>query len=81
MSLSCGGPAAPPDWRVKRNTTARANQDCAEGPDRSRCHIEDLYPLDSGTYWCESAGGRRRGEAVAIFVAGGFNKKEVGLYG
>ncbi|KAM8898249.1 sialoadhesin-like isoform 2-T2 [Spinachia spinachia] len=65
-----GARSPPPHWRVKRNTSASGDQDCSDGPDRSRCHIADLYPLDSGTYWCESAGGRR-GEAVDVFVAAG----------
>ncbi|XP_037336004.2 low affinity immunoglobulin gamma Fc region receptor II-like isoform X2 [Pungitius pungitius] len=69
VSLSCGGPGAPPDWRVRKNTSTSGDQDCSEGPDPSCCHIDDLFPLDSGTYWCESAGGRR-GEAVDIFVTG-----------
>ncbi|XP_055012262.1 uncharacterized protein LOC129409735 [Boleophthalmus pectinirostris] len=55
MSLSCGdtGP-----WALKRNTSTEQNEPCSEwGADMkgSSCSM-DLFPVDSGVYWCERNG-------------------------
>ncbi|XP_068569306.1 low affinity immunoglobulin gamma Fc region receptor II-like isoform X2 [Cebidichthys violaceus] len=73
VSLSCEQQGGSPDWRVKRNTSTKTNQECSsETTDRSCCFIQDLYPLDTGVYWCESAAGGRCSDTVNIMVTGGF---------
>uniref|UniRef100_A0A8P4KAB2 Ig-like domain-containing protein n=1 Tax=Dicentrarchus labrax TaxID=13489 RepID=A0A8P4KAB2_DICLA len=70
VSLSCGQQE---EWRVKRNTSKNINQECftsRNGKNESLCFIDDLYPSDSGVYWCESAEGECR-DAVNITVTSG----------
>ncbi|XP_051249544.1 low affinity immunoglobulin gamma Fc region receptor II-b-like isoform X3 [Dicentrarchus labrax] len=70
VSLSCGQQE---EWRVKRNTSKNINKDCftsRNGTNESLCFIDDLYPSDSGVYWCESAEGECR-DAVNITVTRG----------
>ncbi|KAM9335184.1 Fc receptor-like protein 5 [Symphorus nematophorus] len=73
VSLSCGQQGNSSDWRVKRNTSMMINQECTYSWDKiieSGCFIDDLYPSDSGVYWCESAAGECS-EAVNITVTRG----------
>ncbi|XP_054457712.1 low affinity immunoglobulin gamma Fc region receptor II-like isoform X2 [Anoplopoma fimbria] len=73
VSLSCGQQETSADWRVKKNTSTSINQECSTSTERmneSHCFIGDLYPLDTGTYWCESAAGQCS-DAVDIFVISG----------
>ncbi|XP_075948359.1 uncharacterized protein LOC142950684 [Anarhichas minor] len=71
VSLSCGQEGTSPDWRVKRNTSTNIDQECSsERTNESHCFIEDLYPLDNGAYWCESAAGGCS-DAVNIMVTAG----------
>nr|XP_046236134.1 uncharacterized protein LOC124054314 isoform X2 [Scatophagus argus] len=64
VSLSCGQQGKSPEWRVMRNTSKSTNQHCFKNfssgdvRNESQCLIDDLYPSDSGVYWCESAAGR-----------------------
>ncbi|XP_035530983.1 low affinity immunoglobulin gamma Fc region receptor II-b-like [Morone saxatilis] len=70
VSLSCGQQG---EWRVKKNTSKNINQECftsRNGINESLCSIDDLYPSDSGVYWCESAEGECR-DAVNITVTCG----------
>ncbi|XP_051282816.1 low affinity immunoglobulin gamma Fc region receptor II-like [Dicentrarchus labrax] len=70
VSLSCGQQE---EWRVKRNTSKNINKECftsRNGTNESLCFIDDLYPSDSGVYWCESAEGECR-DAVTITVTRG----------
>ncbi|KAM9335867.1 high affinity immunoglobulin gamma Fc receptor I-like isoform 2-T2 [Symphorus nematophorus] len=72
-SLSCEQPGNSSDWRVKRNTSTKINEECFNVRDRkneSSFFIHDLYPSDSGVYWCESAAGECS-NAVNITVTRG----------
>ncbi|XP_026010134.1 low affinity immunoglobulin gamma Fc region receptor II-b-like isoform X2 [Astatotilapia calliptera] len=73
VSISCGGQENSSEWRVKRNTSLYTNTTCpssSNGIDESHCDISDIYPADSGVYWCESAAGQCS-NAVNITVAVG----------
>ncbi|XP_051249552.1 low affinity immunoglobulin gamma Fc region receptor III-like [Dicentrarchus labrax] len=70
VTVSCGQQG---EWRVKKNTSQNMNQDCFTswgGINESLCFTNDLYPSDSGVYWCESAEGECR-DAVNITVTSG----------
>ncbi|XP_041635764.1 uncharacterized protein LOC121504770 [Cheilinus undulatus] len=73
ISLSCGEQGICSHWMLKRNTSLRINQECLEskeGTNESDCSLDDLYPLDSGVYWCESAAGEYS-ESINITVTSG----------
>uniref|UniRef100_A0A669EID2 Ig-like domain-containing protein n=1 Tax=Oreochromis niloticus TaxID=8128 RepID=A0A669EID2_ORENI len=73
ISISCGQQENSSEWRVKRNTSSHINTTCpssSNGINESHCFISDLYPADSGVYWCESAAGECF-DAVTITVAAG----------
>ncbi|XP_039908280.1 low affinity immunoglobulin gamma Fc region receptor II-b-like isoform X1 [Simochromis diagramma] len=73
VSMSCGGQENSSEWRVKRSTSLYTNTTCpssSNGINNSHCSISDLYPIDSGVYWCESAAGECF-DAVTITVAAG----------
>ncbi|XP_046873575.1 Fc receptor-like A isoform X2 [Hypomesus transpacificus] len=60
VSLSCEEPGSSAGVRVRRNTTEGKSSEC--GADwgiitGSSCYLKDLYPGDSGVYWCESESG------------------------
>ncbi|XP_041841799.1 low affinity immunoglobulin gamma Fc region receptor II-b-like isoform X2 [Melanotaenia boesemani] len=57
LSLSCEQRGHSSEWRVKRNTSTKINEDCSSAWNRgnqSHCLISPLYEIDSGVYWCES---------------------------
>ena len=59
-------------WRIKRNTSKYINKDCFNFCDeikKSSCYFEDVYPSDTGVYWCESAAGGSS-NSVSISVTG-----------
>ncbi|XP_078147714.1 Fc receptor-like protein 5 isoform X1 [Centroberyx gerrardi] len=71
VSLGCESSAG--GNTVKRNTSFRRQDSCPYGWGRfngSFCIICDLYPLDSGLYWCETESGERS-HAVNITVTAG----------
>ncbi|XP_020513284.2 low affinity immunoglobulin gamma Fc region receptor II-b [Labrus bergylta] len=60
VSLSCEQLGGSTGWTVKRNTSKNTNEGCSkvwDGKNESECFSNDLYPFDSGVYWCESAAG------------------------
>ncbi|XP_030287336.1 high affinity immunoglobulin gamma Fc receptor I-like [Sparus aurata] len=60
-------------WKIKRNTSKYVNKDCFNFCDeikKSSCYFDDLYPSDTGVYWCESAAGESS-NTVTIAVTGG----------
>lgn len=72
VTLSCEGNSSL-EWRVRRNTSKQINQLCPSYPDQindSTCIFNELYEIDSGVYWCESAAGERSNE-VNITVTDG----------
>ncbi|XP_025757466.1 low affinity immunoglobulin gamma Fc region receptor II isoform X4 [Oreochromis niloticus] len=73
VNMSCGEQENSSEWRVKRNTSSHINTTCpssSNGIDESHCFISDLYPADTGVYWCESAAGECF-DAITITVAAG----------
>ncbi|KAM6959794.1 uncharacterized protein LKV04_021444 [Tautogolabrus adspersus] len=73
VSLSCEQLGSSTGWTIKRNTSMNTNEDCSKSWNRineSECFSDDLYPLDSGVYWCESAAGECS-NTVNITVNGG----------
>ncbi|XP_034712375.1 low affinity immunoglobulin gamma Fc region receptor II-like [Etheostoma cragini] len=72
VTLSCGPLGGSSGWRVKRNTSTNINQEGFSPCHRTNttpCVISELYPLDTGVYWCESAAGECS-NAVNITVIG-----------
>ncbi|XP_034535222.1 Fc receptor-like protein 5 isoform X2 [Notolabrus celidotus] len=63
VSLSCEDELNSTVWRVKRNTSKGGVTTCTFGwgstPTSSTCFIGNIYPSDSGVYWCESGSGER----------------------
>ncbi|KAA8589933.1 hypothetical protein FQN60_013298 [Etheostoma spectabile] len=69
VTLSCGPLGGSAGWRVKRNTSTNINEPCGR-TNTTPCVISELYPFDTGVYWCESAAGECS-NAVNITVIGG----------
>ncbi|KAI3375977.1 hypothetical protein L3Q82_016514 [Scortum barcoo] len=59
FSLSCAAPRTDSGWTVKRNTSEETSQPCTAfgDPHESSCNVSNVYPSDSGLYWCESEQG------------------------
>ena len=77
LTLNCGEPGKSRQWRVKRNTSALINKECSTSLNRrneSHCSLPDLYPSDTGVYWCESRAGGCS-DAVNITVTGEFKPR------
>ncbi len=75
VNVSCGEQQNSTEWKVKRNTSTQINQECSVTwgkRTKSHCFIEDVYPSDTGVYWCESGAGECS-NTVNITVTGGFN--------
>ncbi|XP_032382959.1 low affinity immunoglobulin gamma Fc region receptor II-a [Etheostoma spectabile] len=68
VTLSCGPLGGSAGWRVKRNTSTNINEPCGR-TNTTPCVISELYPFDTGVYWCESAAGECS-NAVNITVIG-----------
>ncbi|XP_008303511.1 sialoadhesin-like [Stegastes partitus] len=70
ISLSCEQQGSSSGWTVMRNTSINVNQKCStygtEIPEFG-CVVDDLFPSDSGVYWCES-GARECSDTVSITV-------------
>ncbi|XP_074480151.1 Fc receptor-like protein 5 [Sebastes fasciatus] len=73
ISLRCEQRGMSSEWRVKKNTSIYINEECLiswERTHESHCFIDDLYPSDTGVYWCESVAGECS-DAVSITVNAG----------
>ncbi|XP_059210496.1 low affinity immunoglobulin gamma Fc region receptor II-like [Centropristis striata] len=68
VSFHCDGTAGSTQLRVIRNTI-EYNVEC-DIKSGSLCTIDQIYPADSGEYWCETEGGERS-NSVNITVAAG----------
>ncbi|KAM6960420.1 uncharacterized protein LKV04_021991 [Tautogolabrus adspersus] len=71
ISLSCEDQLNSTAWKVKRNTSRSGVTTCTFGwgsnTAGSTCEITNIYPSDSGVYWCESDSGERS-NAVNITI-------------
>ncbi|XP_035772023.1 low affinity immunoglobulin gamma Fc region receptor II-like, partial [Neolamprologus brichardi] len=59
VSLSCEEDDSSAGWTLRRNTSKQQRTQCRDGWGEgagSSCNI-DVFPLDSGVYWCESREG------------------------
>uniref|UniRef100_A0AAZ1XZZ7 Ig-like domain-containing protein n=1 Tax=Oreochromis aureus TaxID=47969 RepID=A0AAZ1XZZ7_OREAU len=59
VSLSCEEDDSSAGWTLRRNTSKQQRTQCGDGWGEgagSSCNI-DVFPLDSGVYWCESREG------------------------
>ncbi|KAK2863327.1 hypothetical protein Q5P01_002860 [Channa striata] len=63
ISLNCEDQLNSTGWKVKRKTLEGGIRPCSSGwgtaSSGSTCIIGNIYPSDSGVYWCESADGQQ----------------------
>lgn len=63
IALNCEDCSNSTGWKVKRRTLEGGVWPCSTSwgttTSGSTCTIGNIYPSDSGVYWCESAGGER----------------------
>ncbi|KAM7376924.1 hypothetical protein PAMA_013620 [Pampus argenteus] len=63
ISLTCKDQLNSTGWKVKRNTSEGGVTACSFGwgfiSSGSTCVIGNIYPSDTGVYWCESADGEQ----------------------
>ncbi|CAI5660059.1 unnamed protein product [Oreochromis niloticus] len=60
VSLSCEEDDSSAGWTLRRNTSKRQRTQCGDGwgtSAKSSCNISNVFPHDSGVYWCESREG------------------------
>ncbi|XP_030608938.1 uncharacterized protein LOC115796698 [Archocentrus centrarchus] len=73
IHLSCAVSGYPSNWTVRRNTSSETSQPCKGGfgdPNVTSCILSDVYPSDSGLYWCESEQGECSNIANITVAAG-----------
>ncbi|KAM9425622.1 uncharacterized protein KZ484_011396 [Pholidichthys leucotaenia] len=74
VSLSCEDEDRPDGWTVRRNPTKGEVSQCNSTWGRSNgssCTIEFAFPVDSGSYWCESSDGSSISSMINLTVSGG----------
>ncbi|XP_067381600.1 Fc receptor-like protein 5 isoform X2 [Channa argus] len=63
ISLNCEDQLNSTGWKVKRKTVEGGIRPCSSGwgtaSSGSTCIIGNIYPSDSGVYWCESVDGQQ----------------------
>ncbi|XP_033465361.1 uncharacterized protein LOC117245881 isoform X1 [Epinephelus lanceolatus] len=70
VSFHCEGSGGSTKLRVIRNNVESDPVCDKRTPSGSSCTIEEVYPSDSGEYWCETEGGERS-NSVNISVTAG----------
>ncbi|KAM9425112.1 high affinity immunoglobulin gamma Fc receptor I-like [Pholidichthys leucotaenia] len=66
ITFDCAAPGSSGAWTVRRNTSSVKSEPCKvlQGksgfgdPEVSSCVLADVYPSDSGVYWCTSGLGQ-----------------------
>ncbi|KAF1380996.1 hypothetical protein PFLUV_G00169850 [Perca fluviatilis] len=53
ISLNCSAAVNSSGWTLRKNDSSKTPEPC-EGS----CRLKDVYPSDTGVYWCESQGGQ-----------------------
>ncbi|XP_049424629.1 Fc receptor-like protein 5 isoform X2 [Epinephelus fuscoguttatus] len=51
--LSCDAPPNSTGWTLRKHNSSETPEPCENG-----CMLDDVYPSDSGVYWCESEQGK-----------------------
>ncbi|CAL9694782.1 unnamed protein product [Knipowitschia caucasica] len=69
LTVTCGGFFNNmTKWRVLRNIVTETKVNCYKSTEQfGACHLQTVYPSDSGEYWCESQD--KRSEKVRITVS------------
>ncbi|KAK2863473.1 hypothetical protein Q5P01_003006 [Channa striata] len=73
VSLSCEEDDRSAGWTVRRNTSTDIRKQCGDGwgkLNNSSCNINNIVPLETGVYWCESSK-RSTSISINITVTGG----------
>ncbi|KAL7375409.1 hypothetical protein ABVT39_016879 [Epinephelus coioides] len=52
IDLSCDAPPNSTGWTLRKHNSSETPEPCDNG-----CTLNDVYPSDSGVYWCESEQG------------------------
>lgn len=78
ISLWCAVPANSSGWSVRRNASSPSSEVCSV-QNVDSCNISDIYPSDSGVYWCESQRGVCSNK-VNITVTGNNNLTRMLIY-
>ncbi|MGH0176388.1 UNVERIFIED_CONTAM: hypothetical protein FKN15_072834 [Acipenser sinensis] len=74
VTLSCEVEGASADWRFKQYRDGREDAGCSDQYSRrdgNSCTISYSQHYHSGVYWCESASGQERSNAVTLTVSNG----------
>ncbi|KAM9424200.1 Fc receptor-like protein 1 [Pholidichthys leucotaenia] len=74
VSLSCKHENRFVEWTLFRNTSTRQMNRCTDQwgvPGNNSCMITYVFPLDTGSYWCESTNGSIKSSSIKLNVTGG----------
>ncbi|KAK6477883.1 Fc receptor-like protein 2 [Huso huso] len=74
VTLSCEVEGGFADWRFKQYRDGREEAGCSDQYSRrygDSCTISNTQHYHSGVYWCESASGQERSNAVTLTVSNG----------
>ncbi|XP_028988447.1 uncharacterized protein LOC114844901 isoform X2 [Betta splendens] len=75
LYMKCDDDDGSDEWTVMRNTSKKNMTRCGDDWGRSKnsfCVINNIYPFDSGVYWCESSSASSSSSSsINISVSGG----------